>query len=218
MSMVKVLVRAGLLRLYARIFYRKVQLRLLCRIAHKRIGEVESLANFVGLVFKEGTPLFSAVHWITLKNMGYATNADGQRIVPLCWNAPIAIVVYLEELPCLGLGVEFRGRALCIRQMQGVRGAMLLRNVRDWPELLVKTCMAYAEENGLKEVRVYKADQEFGFEHPEIEPEGEQQRTEVIKAHQDRMRRRYDRTAQKLKFKKKKRYYVWKVPPQAQPY
>ena len=216
MPLVQVLIRAGLLGLYVRIFYRKAQLRLLCRIAHKRISEVEDLANFVGLVFKEATPLFSAIRLIMLKDMGYATDTQGQRVVPLCWNAPIAIVVYMAELPYIGLGVELRGQSLCVRQMQGVRGAMPLRNLRDWPEILVKTCMAYAEDKGLKEVRVYKADQEIGFEHPEIDFQEDQNREEAIKAHQDRMRRRYDRTAQKLKFEKKKRYYMWKVPPKAQ--
>jgi len=161
MPLVQVLIRAGLLGLYVRIFYRKAQLRLLCRIAHKRISEVEDLANFVGLVFKEATPLFSAIRLIMLKDMGYATDTQGQRVVPLCWNAPIAIVVYMAELPYIGLGVELRGQSLCVRQMQGVRGAMPLRNLRDWPEILVKTCMAYAEDKGLKEVRVYKADQEI---------------------------------------------------------
>ena len=216
MPLVQVLIRAGLLGLYVRIFYRKAQLRLLCRIGHKRISEVEDLANFVGLVFKEATPLFSAIRLIMLKDMGYATDTQGQRVVPLCWNAPIAIVVYMAELPYIGLGVELRGQSLCVRQMQGVRGAMPLRNLRDWPEILVKTCMAYAEDKGLKEVRVYKADQEIGFEHHEIDFQEDQNREEAIKAHQDRMRRRYDRTAQKLKFEKKKRYYMWKVPPKAQ--
>jgi|GEM_PF-1799799 len=215
MTLFRLMVRAGLLGLYVRIFYRTVELRLLCRIAHKRIDEVKDFTNFVGLVFKEVTPLFSSIRYMTLKGMGYATDEQGEIVAPLCWNAPIAIVVYLGELPYFGLGVELRGRVLSIRQMQGVRGAIPLQKLKGWPDLLVRTCMAYAEEKGFKEVRVYKADQELGFTHPEVEPQEGQSREEAVKAHQNRMRRRYDRTAQELKFEKKKRYYRWLVPPKA---
>ena len=203
------------LGLYARIFHRKVQLQFLCWVAKRRFQEIEDLMYFVGFVFKEITPRFSAIRLYLLNDMGYGTDSHGQRVSSICWNAPIALTVYMDECPYLGLGIELRGKTLCIRQMQGVKGVKQLPELHGWPELLVRTCMNYAETHGLREVRVYKADQEIGFAFPQIEASEGQTKKEAIEAHQNRMRCRYDRTAQKLKFKKNKRYYVWKVPPQA---
>lgn len=204
--------RVGLaffLRLQARIFFRKLELRLLCNEASTRYDEIDRLGHIVGHAFNEQVPNFTYVHMFILNNTGHATD-EGERINSLCWDSPIALTVHIDELPCLGLGIELRGKVLSIRQMQGVRGAQPLANLKDWPTTLVRCCMAHAEAEGLDEVRVYKADQDLTYEAPYLE-EGLDS-PEAIRKHQDRMRRRYDRTASDLGFEKKKRYYVWRVP------
>jgi hypothetical protein len=149
---------------------------------------------------------------MALNDMGHAVDEHGKRVGGLCWNCPIAILVYLDDQPCYGLGVEFRGKALCIRQMQGVQGNPPLTDLRDWPELLVQACIRCAERAGLKEVRIYKADQDIGYYYPANDRKEGQTYEEFVKAHQDRMRRRYDRVAQKMKFKKQKKYYSREIP------
>ena len=205
------------LRVIASLFYRKVELRFLCKVANKRWEEVDLLTHMVGMAFRSKTPSLTGVRCFTLNDMGHAVDANGKQIDSLCWNVPIAITIYLDGNPYIGLGVELRGRALCIRQMQGVAGVRFPKAIQDWPELLVKACITHAESIGLSEVRIYKANQDFGFEYPTIELQEGQKWDDVVKAHQDRLRRRYDRVAQSLKFKKKKRYYVWEIPPETQP-
>jgi hypothetical protein len=199
-----------------RLFYRKLILRFLCRTAKRRIKEVERLGLSLGVAVRDRTPLFSSVHMGLFNDMGYPSDADGVKVGPICWNCPIGFTFYIAEQPYFGLGVELRRQVLCIRQMQGVPGAKPLRNLKDWPELLVFACTVYAQKHGLKEVRIYKADQDISFEYPFVETKNGQSQKDADDAHRSRMRHRYDGTARKLKFKKKKRYYVWEVP-QPQP-
>jgi len=202
---------AFLLRVLIPIFCRKAQIYVLYRIANKRYEQVRSLAAHVYMHFEAKTPLLSGVHSALFKNMGHAVQEDGSR-GPICWAAPIAITVFLMDLPFFALGVEFRGGTLCIRQLQGVKGVPLSRNLQDWPEVLVKSCMSFAAIHRFREVRVYKANQDINFTFPVLTPAPDQSKESAVRAHQDRMRRRYDRTAEKLKFKKKKKYWVWKNP------
>jgi hypothetical protein len=207
---------ASLVLMFARLFYRKFQLRLLGREADKRIADVDALSLVVGRAFRRRTALVSGAQYCTLDDMGYDCDQDGNRVSGICWNAPIGITIYLSDKAHIGLGVELRGRVLSIRQMQGVYGQPIHKIVPDWPEVFVQACIQYALQTNLREVRIYKADQDFGYRYPVFEmPEGTNY-TEVIAAHRNRLRRRYDRTAQKLKFTKKKKYYVWVPPPQAQ--
>lgn len=202
------------------IYHRRLEVYLLYYWAVlTRSRDIELLMGTIGKAVYGRTPFFSGVYYATMKGIGYPTDRDGQR-GPICWAVPVSFIVHINELPYFGLGIEFRGKSLCIRQMQGVGGAVPLCELKDWPELLAHACMLYAVQVKLKEVRIYKADQDLNFECPEIEPapdRGEgtslvERYIEAKKAHQQRMRRRYDRTASDLGFIKKKKFYVWKNP------
>lgn len=201
--------------LSARIHYRKLEVFLLYPRTNRHAKQhIKILLVLIHQAMKERASLFSGIHWATVKGIGHLTRADGSYS-ELCWSAPLCITVYLADRPYFGLGLELRGKALCVRQLQGVKDAIPTEKLRAWPTLLVSACMAYAMKVGLKEVRVYKADQDLNFDYPLLELREGETRQQAKSRHQDRMRRRYDRTAQELKFKKKKRYYVWENPAQA---
>jgi hypothetical protein len=211
-----VLIHLSISPLLARIFYRKLQLYVLCEIGKKRMKEVDTLLRYIGFPIRARCKKeFTGIQRAFFAGMGYPTE-NGKRIGSICWNSPIGITVLLHDKECFGLGIELYGSVLAIRQMQGARGAKIPETLKDWPTLLIEACRNYAEDAKLKEVRVYKADQDLQFKNPFVILRDGQRRKEAVLEHQNRMRRRYDRAASDLGFEKRKRYYVW-YPNKAQP-
>lgn len=119
----------------------------------------------------------------------------------ICWEAPIAILIYLDEKPVFGIGLEFYTNRLSIRQLQGSPGANI---PADLPKICVSGAIKFAKDTGIEEIRLYRAHKSLFYRDSLFEtPEGES-RQEIQKAIRKRMRRRYDGTARQLGFTMKK--------------
>jgi len=177
----------------------------------ERVDDLNLLTNFIGHAFKQRTALFSAVQWASYKTAGYNFAQNHLGNVAICWEASVGILVYLADRPALGMGIDFHGDQLHIRQLQGVGELPLNKSLQKWPKLFVASCVAYAEAyERIREVRVYKADQLPFYEGPIFDLRRGQTYAEERQKLQHRLRRRYDGTARQLGFKKEKEYYVWK--------
>lgn len=133
----------------------------------------------------------------------------------ICWETPLGLAVWGDDGPLFGLGIEFRNGFLCIRQMQGISGRAVPPEFRDWPIRSVKLMMRFARLAGFRGVRLYRAHTSLFYHSPELTlPEGAN-REEEIAALRQRMRRRYDGTARRLKFTQKKNYCEWLSPPRS---
>jgi hypothetical protein len=140
---------------------------------------------------------------------GYSENEDGE----ICWETPLGLTLWNTNGPIFGLGIEFRGRFICIRQMQGVSRTHIPPEFRDWPVACVRLMMRFARLTGFRGVRIYHAHTSFFYRFPELNlPEGAD-RKEEIRLLRQRMRHRYDGTARKLKFRPTKDFSVWLCPP-----
>ena len=141
---------------------------------------------------------------------GYGESTEERRA--FYWEAPLAIAVWTNQGPTIGIGLEVRGRVLCVRQLQGVAGVQIPESLKKWPQLFVQTCIDFAERTRtFGEVRLYKADQSLYYKYPDIRVGEDESLAEAIRSHQKRMRRRYDGTARQLGFEKCSRWYVWKA-------
>ncbi len=173
---------------------------------------LRELMTSVGLVFKETTALFTKIHGGLAKKPGYdeGQNYAGERTI--CWEAPMAILVYLADRPALALGVELRGKVLCIRQLQGAPRLPLNKPLQRWPQFMVIGCMEAAQRLNLREVRIYNADQNLSYHYPVFDLASRQSQVMADEEHRQRMRRRYEGTARQLKFKKQDKFWSWENP------
>lgn len=199
-----------------RIGRRYVEFFFLYPIASRRLAEINSLTKCVGQTFRKRTDRFSAVSWSTQKAPGFAV-ANGKRH-PVCWESPVGITIYLAGKPALAMGVELHGSTLCVRQLQGIAGTKLGKNLQDWPKLFVQACTEFALASGIKRVRIYRADKSLFYRFPAniVKRNGETMQ-EALQAYRQRMRRRYDGTARQLHFVMKRSYGEWTNPDCARP-
>ena len=189
---------------------RRIEYRILFSIATARILEVEVLARMIGAQFGTVHNLCNGVGWVTALKPGHVLSKEG-KASSICWEAPVGITIYHGTLELFGLGVELRGKALCIRQLQGVQGTIVPKELHRWPQLFAKTCQDFARKvRTIEEVRIYCADQSLFYDYPNIDCDDDAKWPQILKEHQQRMRRRYDGTARTLGFKQThSRYYSW---------
>ncbi len=202
----------------ARFAKREREFKILARLAEGRQDDVQALSVFVGQTIFDACDTMTSIHAGIYAGIGYceANNFEGEKTI--AWEAPVGYLVNIRNRPTLALGVEFRGKVLCIRQLQGVRGAPIPPELRHWPKLLVKACMEYALRLGvIEEVRLYAADQTLFFHYPVFEDDNGQKYADRVKDHQQRISARYNGTARKLKFASNERYYVWRNPTYTRP-
>jgi hypothetical protein len=141
---------------------------------------------------------------------GYAELFEGHNT--LYWEAPLTITVWTKSGPTLGLGLEVWNGTLRVRQLQGVLGVQIPESLRKWPQQLVQACVEFADATSTyREVRIYKADQSLFYKHPDLKVGEDEEYDDVLRAHQQRMRRRYDGTARQLKFAERSHWYVREV-------
>ncbi len=195
-----------------RLFVRRMEYVLLVRNAKRRLPEIEKLARVVGWAFLRKTKKFSSIRWGILPNPGFETTNENTH-GPICWEAPIVFLVQLNDGTSLGLAVEFRGSVLCVRQMQGTKGADIPREINHWPLIFMRACIDFAKQNNLREVRLYRADQSGFYWHPVAIPyENGEQWSVAVANLQRRMRQRYDGTAYNLRMIMTRRYGFWTNP------
>ena len=132
---------------------------------------------------------------------------DGKN--PIWWEAPTTYTVYVAEKPAFGLGLEFLSDRIDIRQLQGVQGAVIPDQLRKWPFMFLFACINFAQQQGIKEVRLYRASETIFYKHPVGVSLPGFSRKDAVKVAQERMRLRYDGTARRAKLLMKQKYGVW---------
>ncbi|MFC1733315.1 hypothetical protein ACFL6I_23700 [candidate division KSB1 bacterium] len=177
-----------------------------------------SVANKLQEIAEETFKEHSTVDKVTVSlykepGYGYGETIDDRRT--LWWEAPLTVTVWINGYPAFGMAVEFNSKFVCIRQLQGVRGAQVPKDLHKWPQIFVEVCKKLVSEIGWRGVRIYRADQNRFYKKPFLTWGFAIEKKEyeaIVKKHKPRMRRRYDGTARQLGFDMKKRYGVWTNP------
>ena len=165
-SLTELVVRAlGTVRGLSVVLPRLFEFFLLYHSSKDSFHKVEPFLVHLYEKFVDYIPV-SGIGWSITKRPGYETRPDGTR-GSICWEAPIAITIFSDGVPVCGVGIEFVGEVLRIRQMQGVRGVRFEKYARYWPRFVAEAAKAYAEEGWVKTVRIYRADQSLFFNQPE---------------------------------------------------
>lgn len=194
-------------RVLARIARRRLDYLFYYYVAHRNVEKIASLADYIGKIFMNCTDKLDGIRYATFRKPGYEIQDDGSR-GPICWEAPVTYMVVLDNKPAFGLGVEFAGGVLSIRQMQGIRGTDVPKKLRTWPHLFVEACIQFATAHNMREVRIYRAEMNLFYDHPDIEPKDGESYAVLRAGHQLRMLRRYNETATKLDFEPRRMYFV----------
>ena len=183
-----------------------------------RTAELRDLSLWVLSIFKAASPLLvSQVGYTIYKRVGYDSAQDYEGERTICWEASVGILVYLADRPGLAMGIELMGDSVTVRQLQGVKGLRLNKNLQDWPRYFLGACMEFVlEREDIRYLRVLRAHRQVFYKAPIVRPRPGKTYKEVVEEHTRRMRRRYDGTARQLGFKKTKKYYVWENPNYAQ--
>tara|TARA_B100000508_G_scaffold60333_1_gene47065 strand:+ start:115330 stop:115953 length:624 start_codon:yes stop_codon:yes gene_type:complete len=189
------------------IIWRNFQCWRFGKVARKQEDRIYELSKHVLNSFISEDKTINYIEYHSQLSLGYPTKENGERFSEICWEAPICFTIFHNDKPLVGMGLEFRGSALCIWQLQGVRGAKVPETIRKWPALFVEGAKKFASETKeIRSVRVYAADQRISYRFPE----GDLSEADMCR-HQRNLRRRYDGTARQQGFKKvSKRYWEWK--------
>ena len=92
----------------------------------------------------------------------------------MSWDAPIALTVYRErrgkkrQAFCMSLYLE--RNILCIAQFQGSAGTDVPKELRAWPRRFIEACRAFVRQEGIKELRVPKAETLYSYRNPYLDP------------------------------------------------
>ena len=190
---------------------RRIEWFFLRQIILRRIRLCSLLETFVAKEFQK----YPAAKGISLRvyyRRGYGTGESSEKKHTLYWEAPLAIAIWTEKGPAAGMAVELRWGALCIRQLQGVAGVPLSKELPDWPKTFVEACLRFARRTGVRHVRLYRADQSLFYYWPMLPKKEGRTRYEMLEEHRQRMRRRYDGTARQMGFNMKKKWGEWEKP------
>lgn len=166
---------------------------------------VEKIRTLTGSLFesvtKDGGGL-SGIRWMLFDAPGY-----NHETSPLCWEAPVAILLYYRNKPIFGIGLEIYKKKIHIRQLQGISGVKFPKKIKGLPAVCVGAIVDFAKQQNFSEVRLYRAHCDMFYQEPHLPnlPEGKT-RDEVVNEIRQRMRRRYDGTARQLGFVMKKDY------------
>lgn len=187
---------------------RNLECRYLAWVANRHQDYVELLMSCVAHEFNEASDADFEYEWHTQPLPGYTLNRSGTRTSEICWEAPVCYTVHLAQKPLVGMAVEFRGKTLCIRQLQGQSGAQIPKNLQRWPALFLsgaKNFLNNTEE--FTTLRLYAADQRISYRIPASKLSEEEMRR-----YQQNLRRRYDGTARQEGFKKvNTKYWEWNL-------
>jgi hypothetical protein len=126
-------------------------------------------------------------------------------------DAPVVVVVLHEDKPALVMSCSVVGRTLTIRQLQGVSGIHVPRDLA-WPARFVAACQDTVRRENLRMVRLTRAEALPTFRNPTIFDESQDAARARLRIRQS-MVRRYDETAELLDFVfQNNRYATWRNP------
>lgn len=191
----------------AQFIWRNIECRYLAAIANGHTEYMELLVLCVGSEFGKHDAEVSGYGWHTQPLPGY-TMHNGKRTSEICWEAPVCIIVYRNDVPIVGMAVEFRGHVLCIRQLQGAPNSNIPKNLKQWPKLFVQAAQLFLlNTKEITSLRLYSATERPSYRHPQhIFSKDEMQ------AYRQNLRRRYDGTARQSGMKRvNTRYWEWNL-------
>ena len=203
---------------YGEVLYHNIAFFLSYTIVRRRTADIERLATEVFRAFVEETSRSSRfraklrVGYSLARHPGYRVHPDGTSD-PICWEAPIGITLYIHNKPVCGMAVQFCGKVLKIRQLQGIKDVRLPGVLREaWTQVFARSCCRYASRRSFDCVRIYRADQSLYYRYPVLQGIHGNPSQADLSTLRKRMCRRYDGTAEALGFAPKRRYYEWKAP------
>lgn len=191
-----------------RLLARKVEWHFLRLYLNKHREQTEQFLQYLFEEFREPR-YFDGYSTVLI----YGPGRSEQENYKVCWETPLGYALWHNDQPAIAMGVEVKSGMLCVRQLQGVRGTQLPKELRNWPELFVRAAMKFASDSGLKGVRVYRAHMSNFYWMPDFGYDvlTQEQYRERLRAHRNRMRARYDGTARKMGFRMKKYWGEWFV-------
>jgi hypothetical protein len=135
-----------------------------------------------------------------------------ERFGGIIFEAPIAVVATIDDLPAFGMAFEVKGNDIRIRQLHGVRGFSTRGHyhpLRPWPRLFVESCQDLALTHGYSRVLVVRSNRSYSLKGQDAAPEtpeGIRHQLEI----RSRLMKRLDGTAQSIQgFEMEKNWWVW---------
>lgn len=174
----------------------RIRLWFLYHVARCQEEDINIISSQVFTALLKHGQAVNKVGWFLFLAPGY-----NREISPICWETPVAIIIWINDQPAFGIGLELWRNRINIRQLHGVAGTSIPGEFKPWPKICVKAILCAAEIIGAKTVRLYRAHADLFYQDPFIEqiPSGKS-REEIVADIRRRMRRRYDGTARQLGF------------------
>ena len=102
--------------------------------------------------------------------------------------------------------------ALYIAQIQGIAKTDAPKELRDWPKIFIQSCRTFARQEGLKEVRVPRAETLYSYRNPYVNLQLTQRAQEKTRERiRCSMQLLYDANAQQLGFVSDGDWFKWQV-------
>jgi hypothetical protein len=136
---------------------------------------------------------------------------------PMHWDAPITVSVFRKKRGKQRLALCFSmyliGKALHIKQIQGVSGTDVPSELRGWPKMFIEACRIFAQQEGLNEVRMPRADSLYSYHTPglnsELLPDSRNRALAQIRGNMELL---YDANALELGFVPDGVWFKWPIP------
>jgi hypothetical protein len=127
----------------------------------------------------------------------------------LYWDSYFGIVLEHDLQPVAMIGFNPKGRTIIVSQLQGVQGCA--KELRDffWERLLVVLLIELARKIACRQICMIRAHESDWYDKRANAGEPAFVTDEEQKTHADRIARRYDGTARKLRFSKTPRGKYW---------
>ena len=91
------------------------------------------------------------------------------------WDAPVTVSIFRErkgkkrQALCMSLYVV--KDVLYVAQIQGIPGTDAPKELRAWPKIFIEACRRFACQEGLREVRIPKAETLYAYRNPYLAPD-----------------------------------------------
>lgn len=137
--------------------------------------------------------------------------ADGD----IHWDAPVVVVILCHDKDgnpreACGMSFYIENNSLYVEQLQGGKSVTFPRQFKVWPQLLLKSCIAFAQAENFDQVCLAKAQKLYSYRWPDLGPNGIPRSHQSIEDHRQRMKLRYDETARVCGFTSEDSWSVWK--------
>lgn len=130
------------------------------------------------------------------------------------WDAPIVVVIMYhdqegKQKEACGMSLYIENNSLYVEQLQGGKSVAFPRRFKVWPQLFLKSCIAFAQAANFDQVCLAKAETLYTYRWPDLGPDGIPRSRQSIQDHRQRMKLRYDGTARVCGFNSGDNWFVW---------